>query len=238
MIEILTIAYPQAKPEDIADFAQPIADCMDRYEINTPLRRVHFLAQVGHESGQLRYREEIASGAAYEGRRDLGNFKAGDGQRFKGRGLIQLTGRDNYTKYDTYRGANRKYVTSPHLVAEEPDTCVDVAGWYWMNRRINTAADKDSILTVTRFVNGGYNGLDDRKRLLRLAKQAYGLEDGEVSEAHHLQRRLRSAGFAVTIDGIIGPKTRRAVLDFQVAHGLQPDGIVGPITMRHLERYG
>src|SRR5512134_1807593 len=84
-------------------YFEPLAEAMPANDINTPLRIAHFLAQLGHESGDLRYSEELASGIAYEGRLDLGNTQPGDGMRFKGRGLIQLTGRANYTRYGQAR---------------------------------------------------------------------------------------------------------------------------------------
>ena len=150
-------------------FADAINAALRRYEIDTPLRVCHWLAQVLHESGRLRYVEEIASGAAYEGRRDLGNTQPGDGRRFKGRGLIQLTGRANYTRYAQHAG-----IASPETLAERLKTDVflqvDVAGWYWAQRRINRLADADDLLGVTKAVNGGYNGLNDRAHLLALAR--------------------------------------------------------------------
>ena len=151
---------------------------MTTYSITTPLRRAHFLAQVAHESGGLRWNEELASGAAYEGRADLGNTQPGDGPRFKGRGLIQLTGRFNYRQYTQHRhslgDAGVDFEETPTLVAEPP-YAADVAGWYWDNRDINDAADADDEVRVTRLINGGTRGLDDRRRLLGLAKNALGV---------------------------------------------------------------
>jgi putative chitinase len=138
--------------------------------INSPLRQAHFLAQVGHESGELRYAEEIASGAAYEGRRDLGNTEPGDGVRFKGRGLIQLTGRANYLKYGQAIG--KDLVTNDHWkqLAEDPDLAVDVACWYWDTHELNQCADQDDVTTITKRINGGLNGLESRKTLLARGK--------------------------------------------------------------------
>lgn len=141
---------------------------MQKYEITTPLRQAHFLAQVLHESGRLRYNRELASGEAYEGRRDLGNTEPGDGKRFKGRGLIQLTGRSNYRRYAEAIGVD--VVGRPELVEALPLT-VDVAGWYWQTRGLSALADRDDLKGITRRVNGGYNGLADRTELLSAAKR-------------------------------------------------------------------
>ena len=102
-------------------FYGPLDRQMAAYGINTPLRRAHFLAQVCHESGQLRYTEELASGQAYDGRADLGNTQLGDGPRFKGRGLIQLTGRTNYGAFG--QALNRDFTTDPNprLLATDAD---------------------------------------------------------------------------------------------------------------------
>ena len=85
------LLFPYATSNNIDKFCQPLSDTMQRFEINTPKRIAAFVAQLTHESGSLKYVKEIASGAAYEGRKDLGNTQPGDGPRFKGRGLIQLT---------------------------------------------------------------------------------------------------------------------------------------------------
>jgi putative chitinase len=130
----------------------------------------HLLAQVGHESGDLRFSEEIASGAAYEGRADLGNTQPGDGPRFKGRGLIQLTGRANYTAFG--RDRNRDFITPENyrLIATDPNLAVDVAGWFWVKHGLNAFADADNVREITRRINGGFNGLDDRTARLARAK--------------------------------------------------------------------
>ncbi len=138
--------------------------------IDKPLRIAHFLAQLAHESGDLRYSEEIASGASYEGRADLGNSISGDGKRFKGRGLIQLTGRSNYKAYGDARNKNYTTDTTSVLVATDPFVAVDVSCWFWTEHDLNNLADSDDILGITVRVNGGYNGLTDRKAKLVRAK--------------------------------------------------------------------
>jgi putative chitinase len=143
---------------------------MTANDINTPLRQAHFIAQVGHESYDFRYSEEIASGTAYEGRKDLGNTTPGDGPKFKGRGLIQITGRANYTAYGQHKG--RDFVTPPNyeLIATDPELGVDVACWFWTKHGLNELADADDIRAVTKVINGGYNGLADRQTRLDRAK--------------------------------------------------------------------
>lgn len=171
---LLAIAYLNAAEEVVKALAGPIAETMSRYDINTPLRQAHFLAQVGHESGELRFRAELASGAAYENRRDLGNTQPGDGQRYKGRGLIQLTGRANYAEYSRTSGLKVDVEAHPEQVAENDQLCVDVAGWFWDRRQLNAFADRDDLETTTRKINGGLNGLDDRRRLLTRTKTLLG----------------------------------------------------------------
>lgn len=172
----LQLLYLVASDNQIAEFAQPIIDCMERYQINTPLRQAHFLAQIGHESGELRFQEEVASGRAYEGRVDLGNTQPGDGARFKGRGLIQLTGRANYKEYAGANQFDKDVVNDPEIVATDKDLCVDVAGWFWHKREINLLADQDKLEKVTRRINGGLNGLDHRRTLYLRAKSLLGID--------------------------------------------------------------
>lgn len=170
----LGLIFSRASKEDLDTFFEPMKQCFERFEINTPLRQVHFIAQVGHECAELRFQEEIASGAAYEGRTKLGNTQAGDGKRFKGRGLIQLTGRFNYTKFSEFM-QRPDLLDAPRQVADDPDLCVLAAGWYWHDRKLNALADADDLRQTTKKINGGFNGIDDRRRLLTRAKAVYGL---------------------------------------------------------------
>lgn len=143
-----------------------------RFGIDTALRVSHFLGQVAHESREGLYMEEIASGAAYEGRKDLGNTQPGDGRRFKGRGLIQLTGRHNYREYSRAVYGDDRAVHSPEMVSSLPDAAL-AAGWFWDIKGLNVVADTDNVRSVTRIVNGGYNGLADREATTAKAKRIY-----------------------------------------------------------------
>lgn len=146
--EELKEIFPYSTEKNRAKYLPYINRYADLFEVNTPDRMAVFLAQVGHESGQLRYSEEIASGAAYEGRRDLGNTMRGDGKRFKGRGLIQVTGRANYTFFNTWLHHN-KYLSdevsildTPDIVSKDSEIAVLSAFWYWSKHKINTLADR------------------------------------------------------------------------------------------------
>lgn len=158
----------EAEAARIELFFQPIITTLTRYAIDTPLRMAHFLAQIGHESGCLRYTKELASGAAYNNRPDLGNVKPDDGPLFKGRGLIQLTGRSNYGAYG--KACGRDLLSNPDLVSTDPYLAADVAGWFWAGHQLNDWADRDDLREITRRINGGYNGLADRAAMLVRAK--------------------------------------------------------------------
>ena len=120
----------------------------DVFQVNTKERQAAFLAQVGHESGQLKYAEEVASGRAYEGRKDLGNVNPGDGMKFKGRGLIQVTGRANYKLFDewlhknNYLTINQSIIDNPEIVSFNPEIAVLSAFWYWDLHKLNNLADR------------------------------------------------------------------------------------------------
>lgn len=156
--------------DNVDPYYPVFSSLMGNYSVNTPLRIAHFMAQVGHESLSLRYTEEIASGQAYEGRVDLGNTEKGDGVRFKGRGLIQLTGRSNYEEYSQHACLNLMKKGNESMIANIKKYSVDVSLWFWNSRNLNRYADNDDLRAVTRRVNGGYNGLDDRRQYLSRAK--------------------------------------------------------------------
>jgi putative chitinase len=161
---------PGATEAVIGRYYDGLITAMLSNNISTPLRVAHFLSQIGHESVDMRYGEEIASGEAYEGRADLGNTQAGDGKRFKGRGLLQLTGRANYIAFGQARGKDFISGENPKQIASDPALGVDVSCWYWVQHNINALADLDDVKAVTKAINGGYNGLDDRKQRLIRAK--------------------------------------------------------------------
>lgn len=135
-----------------------------KYDIKDTTERAYFLGQVAHESGTGRWLEELwgptPAQSRYEGRTDLGNTDEGDGFRFRGRGLIQLTGRDNYVRYSRATHGDMRAVMFPDMVARLPDAAF-AAGWYW---RVNGCGMlvANGIEAVTRCVNGGTNGLQDR----------------------------------------------------------------------------
>ena len=140
--------------------------------LDSGLRLAHFMGQCAHESGGFRYMEEIASGAAYEGRKDLGNTEPGDGRRYKGRGPIQLTGRANYRTFGRLLGLD--FESHPEMVAY-PSVGLLVALAYWDERGLNALADRDDLVGITRKINGGTNGIEDRRRLTARAKSLLGL---------------------------------------------------------------
>jgi len=159
---------PGARRSRVNALAPYLNQTMIEFDITTPLRQAHFLAQVAHESDRFNALEEYASGSAYEGRRDLGNIQSGDGVRFKGRGLIQVTGRTNYIAAGRALGVD--LIRNPRRLAE-PDLACRSAGWYWNTRQLNGIADRDDVRRITRLINGGFNGLQDRVELLQHAKR-------------------------------------------------------------------
>ena len=159
-------------------WADPLSASMALYAIDSPARQAAFVAQVGHESGRLVYVRELwgptPAQEGYEGRADLGNTQPGDGFKFRGRGLIQITGRANYAK----AGAELvlPLLDSPELL-EQPSNAAQSAAWFWTSHGLNELADIGDFNTITRRINGGLNGLQDRLALYALCKSAFG--DGD-----------------------------------------------------------
>jgi putative chitinase len=229
-----------------------LATTLDSYQIDTRLRIAHFLAQTCHESAGFRTTEEFASGQAYEGRGDLGNTEPGDGPRYKGRGLIQLTGRANYKTYGSKLGLDLE--NDPERAAE-PVLSLKIACEFWKANKINPLCDTDDVVSVTRKINGGKNGLSERSALTAKAKSAIiriegfiltgaappaggrsVLQRGAKGDAvGELQRMLQKAGYALAIDEDFGAGTEVAVAAFQRQQGLKSDGIVGQLTWSALE---
>ena len=172
-VDQLQTIYKESNATRVNEFFQPLCDVMDKYEINTPLRMACFLAQVGHESGELRFTHELASGTAYEGRKDLGNTEAGDGVKYKGEGLIQVTGKYNFEQIDL--DLNLGCVDNPAVLLT-PENATLVAGWFWDKHGLNTIADDGDFEKITKRINGGLNGESDREMLMKRACTALGID--------------------------------------------------------------
>ena len=151
-------------------FAPVLNTAMERFQIVGAKRVAAFIAQIGHESGELVYVREIwgptSAQARYEGRADLGNTVAGDGFKYRGRGLIQITGRANYAACGEALGLD--LISQPELL-EQPQFASMSAAWFWATKGLNTLADADKFETITRRINGGLNGQEDRLKLWKKA---------------------------------------------------------------------
>jgi putative chitinase len=171
-IDQLRAIMPTLAADRAAEYLPMLNAAMAEAQINTPQRQAAFLAQIAHESQELTKFEEGASGAQYEGNRNLGNTRPGDGRRFKGRGPIQLTGRDNYTRAGRALGLD--LVGNPGQAAE-PSVGFRTAGWFWNDKKLNPLADRGDFRTITRRVNGGLTHLAEREAYYAAAKRALGV---------------------------------------------------------------
>ena len=172
-----------------AAFYQPYLNAaMLEQDITNKKRRCAFLSQLAHESADLRYMEELASGAAYEGRTDLGNTHPGDGKRYKGRGPIQLTGRANYRQFG--RLLDLDLENEPQL-ASMPENGFRIAALFWRLKGLNLLADqltmkgdkaeRATFMEITKRINGGHNGLNERLNYFRIAKQVLHNDDEPIA---------------------------------------------------------
>lgn len=186
-------------PEMCKYYIDALNKILPEYKINTKLRLCHFLAQILHESGNLKYKsenlnysakalrsvfpkyfktDEIANQYArkpekianrvYANRMGNGDEASGDGWLRRGRGLIQLTGTDNYKACT--KALNVDLMKNPDLIISNAEICMKTACWFWSSKKLNELADKDDIKSITKRINGGYNGLDDRNSILKKAK--------------------------------------------------------------------
>ncbi len=201
---ILQSIMPKARVGDLNKYLDALNEEMPGAAIHTPLRIAHFIAQLAHESGNFRYHtenlnysakalrgvfgryfptdekaeayarqpEKIAS-RVYARRMGNGDEASGEGWKYKGRGLIQLTGKDNYSRCGAALGLD--LVNEPEQVAENPNTAVAAAAWFWNHRNLNAYADQDDVKAITKRINGGYHGLEDRTHFLNSAKEALGV---------------------------------------------------------------
>ena len=161
LLQILPNAGPVA-----GVFVPVLNAAMGYYQIVGTKRVAAFIAQIGHESGQLKYVKEIwgptAAQARYEGRKDLGNTVVGDGSKYRGRGLIQITGRANYMACG--EGLGLDLIKQPELLEKPQHACMSAA-WFWATKGLSTLADAGQYYRITRRINGGQNGAADRQAL-------------------------------------------------------------------------
>lgn len=166
-------------PIDVCEkFVPFINKYCPQYNIDNPIELCSFLSQVLHESGGFKWMREIwgptKAQLGYEGRNDLGNTVAGDGKKFMGRGPLQITGRNNYTRMSKDMFGDERLLNTPEILAQ-PEYGIWSACIYWKWRNLDAVDDDNSIERETKLVNGGYNGLDDRKAYFERAKKELSL---------------------------------------------------------------
>jgi|GEM_PF-2493755 len=196
---VLRSIAPKGKSWIINGVADAMPKMIEMAQLTTPLRLAHFLAQCAHESDGFTTTKEYASGAAYEGRVDLGNTHPGDGVRYKGRGIIQNTGRGSgkplsgYMLISAVLGVD--FVANPELLEKFPYAAL-AAAVFWKSKRLNRFADKDDVDEETHRVNGGYRGLAQRKAYLKAAKRALAAPEPKPapSDEQLTAQDLRKAG--------------------------------------------
>ena len=232
--QLKSIVKPGGKSSVIAGAVEGFNDYAATVGINTPLRAAHFIAQLAHESDHFNTTVEYG----------------GSRKRYApwyGRGLIQTTWQENYASF--YKWAVEKgfkdvpeFFTSSgrEKVAQFPWAFL-CAIWYWDAHNLNRLADQDNVRAITRAINGGYNGLDDRIRYLNLAKKIFKLDTNAVDvesgtilggkSVREIQEALVKQGYKISVDGKMGPQTLAAITLFQKVNGLVPDGVVGPKTL-------
>ena len=273
--------FPNCKDPD--GWVDAMNEVFPKYDISTPGRIASFIAQCGHESGgwrtfseNLNYSakaldaifgkyfvragrdaqeyhrqpEKIAN-VVYANRMDNGDTDSGDGWRYRGRGPIQLTGKANYTAFANDMDVD--VIDNPDLVSEDKEIALMSAIWFWNKNKLNQYADSGDIKTMTKRINGGYIGLEDRihhyKEAMEMLGEDAGEHDSDVGDDDHadaenygtLRKGMRGDGvkamqeaLGIGADGVFGPGTERKLKEWQAAHGLVADGIAGPETLGEL----
>jgi predicted chitinase len=202
-LDDLRALAPRGKTAYLSAVADAANEHFPLYGITTPLRVAHFFAQCAEECDGFKTMEEYASGSAYEGRKDLGNIKPGDGKRFKGRGVLQITGRANYRAMG--QKLNIDLEQHPEKAAE-PATAIQIACEYWRSHGLNALADKNDLLTITKRINGGTNGLPSRRAYFNTAWRLWGDKD-ETPKAPKSIITSKTTAAATAVGGISVAKT-------------------------------
>jgi putative chitinase len=195
-------------------------------------------------SSQYANQPEAIANIVYANRMGNGPESSGDGWKFRGRGLIQITGRNNYTAFGKFIGKSPEDAAA---YMETPMGAFESACWYWDSNNINSAADARDVKMMTRIINGGYNGLDGRTSLynkcIGILTQSSTQQPISPSQPINLNQTITMGmkspevllvqqKLGINGDGVYGPNTKKAVMDFQTANGLTSDGILGPNTLR------
>ena len=184
-------------PNDTVRYGRHLREGMQFAEINTRLRAAHYLAQIAHETGNLKWQEASeASGEALEGRSDLGNTEPGDGLRFRPRGHLGLTGRANYLAYGQWLHLGDLFVREPELIAIKPRYAALVAPWFWIEHQLNRLADKD----------------DGGTTLMLLDEKGNGVRPGRTGLATNINTRLAEITRVIS-GGLTGIGARQAQFD-------------------------
>ncbi len=171
--DLLRKIYPQAKQSNLIAFCTTFNSLSWLHKMTDILEVAAYLAQVGKETLELTYREEIASGKDYEGRKDLGNTTKGDGIKFKGRAYLQITGRFNYTQFTKWYNAmfkeSQDFVNYPERISQDVALCQIASLWFWITKGLKKISLSGDIVAISKKVNGGKNGLAERIAYYNLA---------------------------------------------------------------------
>jgi putative chitinase len=272
--------FPNCKDPD--GWVDAMTEVFPKYDIDTPERVASFIAQCGHESGgwrtfseNLNYsaksldavfgkyfvrggrnaeeyarKPEKIANVVYANRMDNGDTNSGDGYRYRGRGPIQLTGKANYASFASDMDVD--VLSNPDQVAEDKTVALMSAIWFWNKNKLNQYADSGDIKTMTKRINGGYIGLEDRIHHWKQALEMMGSdtpdhdpheddEDLDVEDIGVLKKGMKGDGVAmmqkalgISADGNFGPGTERALKAWQSHNGLTADGVAGPVTLSKL----
>lgn len=239
--------YDQVSIERATQLLPGLLAAFDLAQLKTAARRAMFLAMVGEESGSLRWTEEMASGAEYEWRSDLGNTQPGDGVRYKGRTFIQITGRHNYGELSKW-AYRREVVPTPSYFVDHPDALASDQYvwlgpvWYWTVARpqLNSMADRHDVTGATWAVNGGMNGFNDRlnrfNHCMGLGARLVGNQEFQMDDKHFKQLVLDA------MDSDEGQRIIRRAVGAKMRQFLSWDGEAGhkmpTLTIAILKAFG
>jgi len=204
-----------------------------------------YFRRAGRDATQYHRQPEKIANIVYANRMDNGNIASGDGWRYRGRGIIQLTGKYNYTQFA--KAMEMDLDEAVEYVGTKKGA-LDSACWFWDSRKLNDVADRGDIDRMTKLINGGDHGKLERAALYRRALRVFKTVTGSTSydprtKASYSTVKIGSQGDTVTaiqralrtdVDGIFGHGTANALKNWQAANGLVPDGVAGPNTLKKL----